>query len=162
MTPSRARRRQRPLQSRAGPELRAQATALPAPRPYAGARRPARCDAPQQQGSIKIRGVKRRNRPRSESRKGTRGRQLDVRLSMSATLTPRILMLPYYAVPGSGRFICGFVRRLLRMWHRALRRRSQRDRFAWKKIERMKELLWPPVTIRHPWPNRRFAVKHPR
>ena len=45
-------------------------------------------------GSIKIRGVKRRNRPRSESRKGIRGRQLDVRLSMSATLTPRILMLP--------------------------------------------------------------------
>ena len=70
--------------------------------------------------------------------------------------------LNYYAVPGSGRFIRGFVRRLLRMWHRALRRRSQRDRFAWKKIERMRELLWPPVTIRHPWPNRRFAVKHPR
>ena len=70
--------------------------------------------------------------------------------------------LNYYAVPGSGRFIRGFARNLLRLWHRALRRRSQRDRFAWKKIERMKELLWPPVTIRHPWPNRRFAVTHPR
>ena len=72
--------------------------------------------------------------------------------------------LNYYAVPGSGRFIRGFARRrsLLRLWHRALRRRSQRDRFAWKKIERMKELLWPPVTIRHPWPDRRFAVTHPR
>ena len=70
--------------------------------------------------------------------------------------------LNYYAVPGSGRFIRGFARSLLRLWHRALRRRSQRDRFAWKKIERMKELLWPPVTIRHPWPNRRFAVTHPR
>ena len=54
--------------------------------------------------------------------------------------------LNYYAVPGSGRFIRGFARSLLRLWHRALRRRSQRDRFAWKKIERMKELLWPPVT----------------
>ena len=70
--------------------------------------------------------------------------------------------LNYYAVPGSGRFIRGFARSLLRLWHRALRRRSQRDRFAWKKIERMKELLWPPVTIRHPWPDRRFAVTHPR
>ena len=70
--------------------------------------------------------------------------------------------LNFYAVPGSGRFIRGFARSLLRLWHRALRRRSQRDRFAWKKIERMKELLWPPVTIRHPWPNRRFAVTHPR
>ena len=70
--------------------------------------------------------------------------------------------LNYYAVPGSGQFIRGFVPRLLRLWHRAFRRRSQRDRFAWKKIERMKELLWPPVTIRHPWPDRRFAVTHPR
>ena len=45
-------------------------------------------------GSIKIRGVKRRNRPPSESRTGVRGRRLDVRPSMSATLTPRILILP--------------------------------------------------------------------
>ena len=44
----------------------------------------------------------------------------------------------------------------------ALRRRSQRDRFAWKRMERMTELQWPKVTIRHPWPDRRFAVKHPR
>ena len=70
--------------------------------------------------------------------------------------------LSYSAVPGSGRFLRGFVRRLLRIGHRALRRRSQRDRVAWKKIERMRELLWPPVTIRHPWPDRRLAVKHPR
>ena len=47
-----------------------------------------------QLGSIKIRGVKRRNRPPSESRTGVRGRRLDVRPSMSATLTPRILILP--------------------------------------------------------------------
>ena len=46
-------------------------------------------------GSIKIRGVKRRNRPPSESRTGVRGRRLDVRASMSATLTPRILILPH-------------------------------------------------------------------
>ena len=45
-------------------------------------------------GSIKTRGVKRRNRPPSESRTGVRGRRLDVRASMPATLTPRILMLP--------------------------------------------------------------------
>ena len=32
--------------------------------------------------------------------------------------------LNYYAVPGSGRFIRGFARSLLRLWHRALRRCS--------------------------------------
>ena len=70
--------------------------------------------------------------------------------------------LNYYAVPGSSRWLRGFVRRLKRLWLAALRRRSQRDRFAWKKMERMTELLGPNVTIRHPWPDRRFAVKHPR
>ena len=50
-------------------------------------------------GSIKIRGVNRRNRPPSESRTGVRGRRMDVRASMSATLTPRILMLPTTPAP---------------------------------------------------------------
>ena len=45
-------------------------------------------------GSTKIRGVKRRDRPPSERRAGVRGRRLDVQPSMSATLTPRILVLP--------------------------------------------------------------------
>ncbi len=70
--------------------------------------------------------------------------------------------LNYYAVPGSSRWLRGFVRRRKRLWLAALRRRSQRDRFAWKKMERMTELLGPNVTIRHPWPDRRFAVNHPR
>ena len=36
------------------------------------------------------------------------------------------------AVPGSGRFIRAFHRRLQRLWMRALRRRSQRARFSWE------------------------------
>ncbi len=70
--------------------------------------------------------------------------------------------LNYYAVPGSSRWLRGFVHQLKRMWQTALRRRSQRDRFAWGRMERMTEILWPKVSIRHPWPDRRFAVKHPR
>ncbi|MDE2912111.1 MAG: hypothetical protein OXL68_04215 [Paracoccaceae bacterium] len=67
-----------------------------------------------------------------------------------------------FAVPGSSRFIRGFARRLQRLWMRALRRRSQRARFGWKRLERMTELLWPRSSIRHPWPDQRFAVRHPR
>ena len=48
-------------------------------------------------GSTKIRGVKRRDRPPSESRAGVRDRRLDLQPSMSATLTPRILVLPFPA-----------------------------------------------------------------
>ena len=70
--------------------------------------------------------------------------------------------LNYFAVPGSGRFIRAFLRRLQRRWMRALRRRSQRARFSRKRLERMTEILWPRTSIRHPWPDQRFAVKHPR
>ena len=58
--------------------------------------------------------------------------------------------LNYFAVPGSGRFIRAFLRRLQRRWMRALRRRSQRARFSWKRLERMTEILWPRASIRHP------------
>lgn len=70
--------------------------------------------------------------------------------------------LHYYAVPGSSQWLRKFVRRLQRIWMAVLRRRSQRHRFAWGRLERMAELLWPPIRIRHPWPDRRFAVKHSR
>ena len=70
--------------------------------------------------------------------------------------------LNYFAVPGSSRFLRRFRRRLQRLWMRALRRRSQRSRFDWKRLERMTEILWPRVSIRHPWPDQRFAVNHPR
>ena len=70
--------------------------------------------------------------------------------------------LNYYAVPGSSLWLRAFVRRMQRLWMAVLRRRSQRYRLAWGKLERMTELLWPPVRIRHTWPDRRFAVKHSR
>ena len=70
--------------------------------------------------------------------------------------------LNYFAVPGSSRFIRAFLRRLQRRWMRALRRRSQRACFDWRRLERMTEILWPRASIRHPWPDQRFAVNHPR
>ncbi len=68
----------------------------------------------------------------------------------------------YFAVPGSTRWLRTFRQRLQRLWLRAIRRRSQRHRFDWKRLERMTELLWPRASIRHPWPDQRFTVKHPR
>ena len=70
--------------------------------------------------------------------------------------------LNYFAVPGSHRFIRAFPCRLRRLWMRALRRRSQRARFSWRRLVRMTDILWSRVSIRHPWTNQRFAVKHPR
>ncbi len=67
-----------------------------------------------------------------------------------------------YAVPGATRWLRTFRQRLQRRWMRAIRRRSQRHRFDWKRLERMTKILWPRATIRHPWPDQRFAVKHSR
>ena len=47
------------------------------------------------------------------------------------------------------------------LWHRTLKRRSQRDKRTWERLVIAEE--WPPEpSILHPWPSSRFAVKHPR
>ena len=70
--------------------------------------------------------------------------------------------LNYFAVPGSSRFIRTFHRRLQHLWIRVLRRRSQRARFGWKRLEHMTEILRTRASTRHPWPDQRFAANHPR
>ena len=68
----------------------------------------------------------------------------------------------YYAVPTSAQYLNKFMCRLKRMWLKVLRRRSQKDRFPWERLERVTTLFWPSIKIRHPWPSVRFAVKHSR
>ena len=70
--------------------------------------------------------------------------------------------LNYYAVPTSSRTLGGFVRRLEWIWLATLRRRSQRTRTTIAQVTRLTALYWPPARVRHPWPNTRFAVNHPR
>ena len=70
--------------------------------------------------------------------------------------------LNYYAVPTSFRSLQQFVWRLRRIWIRVLRRRSQKDRFAWTWILATTAKLWPKPHIVHPWPSARFAVNHRR
>ena len=70
--------------------------------------------------------------------------------------------LRYYAVPTSSRSLQTFGLRLKRLWLRVLRRRSQKDRFTWGKVDLLAAVFWPPLRTVHPWPDRRFAVNHPR
>ena len=70
--------------------------------------------------------------------------------------------LNYYAVPTSFRFLRGFILALKRAWLKVLRRRSQRDRFSWERLQALVDRYWPKPRIRHPWPSTRFAVKYPR
>ena len=70
--------------------------------------------------------------------------------------------LNYYAVPTSARFLRSFTYILKRIWVKALRRRSQRDRFSWQRLQALVDRYCPKPWIRHPWPEQRFDVKYPR
>jgi RNA-directed DNA polymerase len=70
--------------------------------------------------------------------------------------------LAYYAVPGNTAAVNDFRDQVIRHWHRALRRRSQRTRLTWERMDRLVDRWLPRVRITHPWPSERFAATHPR
>ncbi len=67
--------------------------------------------------------------------------------------------LAYYAVPGNARAINAFRIQIGRHWLRALRRRSQRHRLSWQRMNRLIARWLPPVRILHPYPEARFDVR---
>ena len=68
----------------------------------------------------------------------------------------------YHAVPDNEERLKGFRNDVLRMWLRLLRRRSQRSRWTWQNFQERLGAKLPQVAILHPWPEARFAAKHPR
>ena len=68
----------------------------------------------------------------------------------------------YHAVPTNSRSLDAFRYYVTNLWHRALKRRSQRDKTNWERMQRLARDWLPAARILHPWPNQRFAVNHPR
>jgi hypothetical protein len=68
----------------------------------------------------------------------------------------------YHAVPTNSRSLNTFRRVVVDLWRRTLRRRGQRDLTTWERINRLADAWLPKSRILHPWPDQRFAVKHPR
>ena len=68
----------------------------------------------------------------------------------------------YHAVPDNERRMKTFRHEVLRMWWWQLRRRSQRTRWTWERFQEILGSLIPEVEILHPYPEVRFASKHPR
>ncbi|HEX4969199.1 MAG TPA: group II intron reverse transcriptase/maturase [Nitrospiraceae bacterium] len=68
----------------------------------------------------------------------------------------------YHAVPTNRASISAFRRYVIRLWHRTLRRRSQKDRFSWERMQKLADEWLPQLRNFHPWPQARFAVKHSR
>jgi RNA-directed DNA polymerase len=68
----------------------------------------------------------------------------------------------YHAVPLNFQALAAFRHHVVDIWRRTLRRRSQKDRTTWKRIDSIARAWLPLPRILHPWPSERFAVKHPR
>lgn len=68
----------------------------------------------------------------------------------------------YHAVPTNSRALGAFRYHVVNLWRRTLKRRSQKDDMTWERITRIANTWLPPPRILHPWPDQRFAVKHPR
>ena len=71
----------------------------------------------------------------------------------------------YYAVPtnsGALPALSAFLHHVTDLWRQTLRRRSQRDGFTWDRMTQLVNDWLPKPRILHPWPDKRFAVSHPR
>ena len=67
--------------------------------------------------------------------------------------------LAYYAVPGNTDAVSGFRIQVARLWFKALRRRSQRHRLNWVRMNRIVTRWLPPARVQHPFPSVRFNAR---
>jgi group II intron reverse transcriptase/maturase len=68
----------------------------------------------------------------------------------------------YHAVPTNWAALAAFRDEVIERWRRSLSRRSQKGDFNWERMRKLADDWLPKPRILHPWPNQRFAVKHPR
>jgi len=67
--------------------------------------------------------------------------------------------LAYYSAPGNIHRVSAFREEVIRLWRAALRRRSQKTRMNWQRMQRLSERYLPRAHYTHPWPNQRLAAK---
>ena len=64
----------------------------------------------------------------------------------------------YYGVPGNSYGLRRFQRQVIYLWYRVLRRRSQRTRLTWERMNRLVRSYLPTPRITHPYPEQRLCV----
>ena len=64
----------------------------------------------------------------------------------------------YYGVPWNGKSLTTFRSVLTRMWYKTLRRRSQKSRITWKRMNRLAKIWLPIPFICHPYSNKCMRV----
>jgi RNA-directed DNA polymerase len=68
----------------------------------------------------------------------------------------------YFAVPTNIDAVYAVRHHVKVRWYLSLRRRSQRRRLSWRRMNVIAEKFMPLPRVLHPWPEQRFLVKHRR
>jgi group II intron reverse transcriptase/maturase len=68
----------------------------------------------------------------------------------------------YHAVPTNWAALSAFRHEVTKRWRWTLSRRSEKGRLDWERMGKLADDWLPRPRILHPWPNQRFAVRHPR
>src|SRR5215470_6876607 len=68
----------------------------------------------------------------------------------------------YHAVPTNSRALVAFRTEIAKSGHRVLIRRGELTSLNWTRMNRLIDEWLPKPRILHPWPDKRFAVTHPR
>jgi RNA-directed DNA polymerase len=66
---------------------------------------------------------------------------------------------PYYAVPGNTDAVAAFRNQATRHCFKAPRRRSQRTRINWERMQRLAIRWLPPARVMHPFPSVHFDAR---
>ena len=114
---------------------------------------PAQTEVPERSGAAKLRAVKVELRRRMHQPIPEQGKWLGQVVRG---------FFGYHAVPLNSWTLGAFRHYVTQLWMRTLRRRSQRDGCTWRTIGQIADHFIPRPKVLHPWPNLRFAAKHPR
>jgi RNA-directed DNA polymerase len=68
----------------------------------------------------------------------------------------------YFAVPTNIGAVRAIRHHVKVRWYLSLRRRSQRRRLTWRRMNVIVEKHLPQPRVLHPWPEQRFLVKYRR
>ena len=68
----------------------------------------------------------------------------------------------YHAIPGNMHALETFKTQVTRMWYKSLRRRSQKTKLTWVKMNGIVQKWIPKAKILHPWPEERFECYTPK
>ena len=121
------------------------------------------CTRSRQNGWFKIARVTSRKRLRAQLRavKDALRRRINRPIGETGRWLRRVSQghMNYFAVPGNGERVSGFVFRVSRLWLKMLRRRSQRHRMPWSRFAAIRNFFFPKVRILHPQPLHRFDAR---